>query len=137
MTEAIVIAKIIFLITGMQVTSHAEGIGAYYQPGLMEQVCRHRVDQGWSPGLDCDHPCLVAGIEHDTLGDWVLIDVPGASYHYCQVVDVGSADDLPALRARGEVIEVPYWLAMEAGWDGYQPNVRIWWIGGEDGRERD
>ena len=129
MTEAITIAKIIFLITGMSVSGYAEGVGAFYRKGLMEEVCRHRVENGWSVDLDCDHVCLVAGIEHDTLGDWVLIDVPGASFHYCQIVDVGAENDLPALRARGEVVEIPYWLAMEAGWNGYTDNIRIWRVG--------
>ena len=58
------------------------GVGAYYKPGLMEQVCRHRIERGWTPDLHCDWPCLVAGIEQDTIGDWVLVDVPGASFHF-------------------------------------------------------
>ena len=45
---------------------------------------------------------------------------------------MGQEVHLEELRERGEVIEIPYWLAMEAGWDGYEPNVRVWWIGGDD-----
>ena len=105
------------------------GVGAYYQPGLMEDVCRRRVERGWTPDLHCDWPCLVAGIEQDTLGDWVLVDLPGASYHFCQVVDVGAEEDLPALRERGEVIEISWGLAQKAGWDGYQEGVSVWNLG--------
>jgi len=57
------------------------GVGAYYGDGVIQRVCEHRVQQGWTPGLQCDWPCLVAGIEQDTLGEWWLVDVPGASFH--------------------------------------------------------
>lgn len=109
------------------------GVGAYYGDGIMQEVCERRVRNGWHDGvkLHCDWPCLVAGIEHDTLGRWVVVDV-GTELHLCQVVDVGNEAHLGDLRERGEVIEVPYWLAMQAGWNGYQPGVRIWWIGGGD-----
>jgi len=42
------------------------------------------------------------------------------------VVDVGRLEDLPRLRQRGEVVEIPYWLAMDAGANGYIEGVRIW-----------
>jgi len=45
-------------------------------------------------------------------------------------VDVGQEVHLEALRQRGEVVEIPHWLAMKAGWTGYTDNVRIWRLGG-------
>ena len=33
---------------------------------------------------------------------------------------------LKRLRERNEVVELPYWLAMQAGWNGYTNNVRVW-----------
>ena len=59
----------------------AVGVGAYYMPGVMQGVCEHRVEQGWTPGLQCDWYCLVSGIEHNSLGEWWAVDVPGASFH--------------------------------------------------------
>ncbi len=109
------------------------GVGAYYGDGLMEQVCERRTLNGWHPvKLACSWPCLVAGIEQDTLGTWVLLSVPGDAQgvRLCQVVDVGAVHDLEALRARGEVIELPYWLAMEAGWTGYTDGVKVWRLSG-------
>jgi len=44
------------------------------------------------------------------------------------VVDVGASEHLEELRQRGEVVEIPYWLAMRAGWDGYEQGVQIWRI---------
>jgi hypothetical protein len=83
MPRPLVIAKLITLIAlGLHVSGYSEGVGAYYAPGVMQGVCEQRVEQGWNPGLDCSHYCLVAGIEQDTLGDWVLVDVPGASFHF-------------------------------------------------------
>jgi hypothetical protein len=39
---------------------------------------------------------------------------------------VGCGAHLKELRERGEVVEIPHWLAMEAGWDGYVDGVQIW-----------
>ena len=81
-----VIAKMVFLIAGLHVNSCEQGVGAYYHkcPGQLERVCINRMTHGWVPPgvvLDCSWPCLVAGIEQDTLGEWWLVDVPGASMH--------------------------------------------------------
>jgi hypothetical protein len=48
------------------------------------------------------------------------------------VVDVGRSVDLPRLRERGEVVELPYWLAMKAGMNGYRDGVRIWVLEGNN-----
>ena len=63
MIEAAVIAKIIVVMIGAQVTGYAEGAGAYYGPGLMQRVCEHRVSHGWQD-LDCSWPCLVLSLIH-------------------------------------------------------------------------
>lgn len=115
---------------GVSVLGSAEGTGAYYSPGLMKQVCERRVREGWVPNevrLHCDWPCLVAGIEHDTLGRWVVVDV-GASLHLCQAVDVGCGAHLEELRERNEVIEVSWEMAQAAGWNGYTEDVKVWWL---------
>jgi len=125
MPSTIAIAKAIFLIAGLRVVGYDSGVAAYYSPGLMEEVCRHRTDHNWTE-LDCDWPCLVAGIEQDSLGEWWLVDLPGGSIHLCHVVDVGATHDLDALRGRGEVVEVSWKMAQECGWTGYTPNVRVW-----------
>jgi len=85
MTEAaIAITKLLMYAAMMGALGEPEvGVGAFYheRPGQMREICEHRVQQGWTPGLQCDWPCLVAGIEQDTLGEWWLVDVPGASFH--------------------------------------------------------
>ena len=84
MTEAaIAITKLLMYAAMMGALGEPEvGVGAYaVQPDTWYNVCVHRVEQGWTPGLQCDWPCLVAGIEQDTLGEWWLVDVPGASFH--------------------------------------------------------
>jgi hypothetical protein len=43
---------------------------------------------------------------------------------------VGRAVDLPRLRERGEIVELPFWLAMEAGMEGYRDGVRVWTLEG-------
>lgn len=129
MNEAIVIAKLIFLITGMQVTSHAEGVGAFYHsdPGLMRSVCETRVAEGWNPGLDCSWSCLAAAIEpRDAIGEKWLVAIPGGSYHVCLIVDVAQDEHVAALLERGEVIELDYHTARSAGWQGFVGGVRVW-----------
>ena len=83
MSELAEIAKIILLVAGLQVSGYQEGVAAYYREGLLQEVCERRVRNGWVPphGLDCSWPCLVAGIEHEELGKWYLVDVPNASKH--------------------------------------------------------
>ena len=86
MTNCALIAKMVFVIAGLHVNSCSVGVGAYYHkcPGQLERVCINRMTHGWVPPgvvLDCSWPCLVAGIEQDTLGEWWLVDVPGASMH--------------------------------------------------------
>jgi len=83
MTEAaIAITKLLMYAAMMGALGEPEvGVGAFYAEGLMQQVCEHRIQENWTPGLQCDWPCLVAGIEHDSLGEWWLVDVPGASFH--------------------------------------------------------
>jgi len=44
---------------------------------------------------------------------------------------VGQEAHLDALRQRGEVVEIPHWLAMKAGWDGYEQGVRVWRLDGQ------
>jgi len=79
----IVIAKIILCLIGTHTTGYETGVGAYYhqRPGLMREVCERRVAHGWNPGLDCSWPCLVSAIESEDIGQWWLVDVPGASMH--------------------------------------------------------
>jgi hypothetical protein len=120
------IAKAIFLIAGLRVIGYNEGVGAYYAPGVMERVCVHRVQHNWTPDLQCDWPCLVSGIEQQHLGEFWLVDLPGGSMHVCQVVDVGATEHLEGLRQRGEVVEVSWEMAQDAGWDGYEEGVRVW-----------
>jgi len=86
MTNCALIAKMVFVIAGLHVNSCSVGVGAYYHkcPGQLERVCINRMTHGWVPPgvvLDCSWDCLVAGIEQDTLGQWWLVDVPGASMH--------------------------------------------------------
>jgi len=137
MTEAMVIAKLIFLITGMRVAGYEQGVAAFYAPGVMQEVCERRARNGWYPvgsgGLNCDWPCLVSGIEPEHIGEMWLVYHPGCSYHLCHVVDCGAAHDLPALRARNEVVEVSWGLARDCGWQGYVDGVHVWRIGGGDG----
>ena len=80
MSETAVIAKIVFVMIGAQVMGYSEGTGAYYAPGLMQRVCEHRVSHSWQD-LDCSWPCLVSAIEQEDIGQWWLVDVPGASMH--------------------------------------------------------
>ena len=80
MSEAAVIAKIVFVMIGAQVTGYSEGVGAYYAEGVMKRVCEHRVSHGWND-LDCSWPCLVSAIEPEDIGQFWLVDVPGASMH--------------------------------------------------------
>lgn len=126
MPSASMIAKMILLIAGLRVIGYNEGMGAYYAPGVMEAVCERRVENGWTVGLDCCWPCLVSGIEHASLGEYWLVDIPGHSMELCLVVDVGRSEHLEALRQRGEVVELSWEMAQDAGWDGYQGGVRVW-----------
>ncbi len=79
MTKLFIIAAICGLLGPPQV-----GVGGFYtEPGLFKEVCERRMANRWHPEgveLHCNWPCLVAGIEHDTLGRWVVVDV-GASLH--------------------------------------------------------
>ena len=81
MTESAIIFRALWCMLGMCGPPDAVGVGAYYGPGLIQQVCEHRVQQGWTPGLQCDWPCLVSAIEPEDIGQWWLVDVPGASMH--------------------------------------------------------
>jgi len=127
-SEAAVIAKIIFVMIGTHTTGYETGIGAYYhqRPGLMREVCQRRVAHGWNPGLDCSWPCLAAGMDASEIGDYVLADLPGHSMVVCHIVDCPRAEHKAALLKRGEVIELDWFTAMAANWTGYTPNVRIW-----------
>ena len=78
---AIAITRLLMYAAMMGALGEPEvGVGAYYGPGLIQQVCEHRVSHGWQD-LDCDWPCLVSAIEPGDLGQWWLVDVPGASMH--------------------------------------------------------
>ena len=124
---AIAIGKLLLYASLMGALGEPEvGVGAYYAPGLMQRVCERRVENGWSMDLDCSWPCLVSGIEHESLGEYWFVDLPGESMYLCLVVDVGRSEHLEALRARGEIVELPHWLAMKAGWDGYKSGVKVW-----------
>lgn len=125
MPSPAMIAKMILLVAGLRVVGYNEGVAAYYAPGMMEEVCERRVSNGWND-LDCSAVCLVSGIEPGHIGDWWLVYHPTLSYHLCHVVDCGSEADLPGLRAQGEVVEISWEMAQQAGWDGYQEGVRIW-----------
>ena len=84
MTEAAIIAQLLFHAVLLGALGEPEvGVGAFYheRPGQMREICEHRVQQGWTLGLQCDWYCLVSGIEHDSLGEWWAVDVPGASFH--------------------------------------------------------
>ena len=125
MSEATIIAKVLFHAMLMGALGEPEvGVGAFYGPGIMEEVCVRRVQENWTSGLQCDWPCLVSAIEPEDIGQWWVVEAAG--YHLCQVVDVGAEADLPALRARGEVVEISWALAQKANWTGYTEGVRIW-----------
>lgn len=84
-SELIIVGKLIWLISGLSVADYAEGVGAYYAPGVMLEVCERRMRNGWIPDgreLACDHSCLVSAIAQEDVGAWFLVDVPGASMHY-------------------------------------------------------
>ena len=84
---------------------------------------------GWVPAgveLDCSHPCLAAGMDAAHLGAYVLADLPGHSMVVCHIVDCPREEDKAALLARGEVIEIDWYTAQDAGWNGYVEGVRIW-----------
>ena len=125
---AIAITKLLLYASLMGSLGEPEvGVGAYaVRPDTWYDVCINRVENGWND-LDCSWYCLVSAIEQDDIGQWWFVDV--GSMHLCLTVDVGAGKDLEALRQRGEIVELPHWLAMKAGWDGYTPNVRIWRIG--------
>ena len=128
MTNCALIAKMVFVIAGLHVNSCSVGVGAYYnqRPGLMREVCERRVSNGWQPDLDCSWPCLAAGMDASEIGDYVLADLPGHSMVVCHIVDCPRAEHKAALLKRGEVIELDWFTAQAAGWDGYQEGVRIW-----------
>ena len=123
---AIAITKLLMYAAMMGALGEPEvGVGAFYAEGLMQQVCVHRVEQGWTPGLQCEWYCLVSAIEQEDIGQWWAVDT-GAGMHLCHTVDVGAKRHLQELRQRGEVVEVSWQMAQEAGWNGYTDNVRIW-----------
>jgi hypothetical protein len=129
MKELILISKLILLVSGHRVQGYDQGVAAYYREGLMQDVCDHRVSQGWNPHLDCSQKCLVASIEPDYIGEVWLVSILDSSFHLCQVVDCGMEAHLDQLRDRNEIIELPYWLAMEAEANTYIEGVRIWRLG--------
>jgi len=128
MSEAVIaITKLLMYAAMMGALGEPEvGVGAFYGPGLMKQVCVHRVQENWTPGLQCDWPCLVSAIEQEDIGQMWLVYHDTLGYNVCHTVDVGARRHLPALRARGEVVELSWAMAQEANWTGYTPNVRIW-----------
>lgn len=104
-----------------------EGVGAYYHQVDIRDVCLHRNENEWhGTSLSCDWYCLVAAVEPEYLGEWWFVNLPGCGYHVCQVVDVGAEQDLSALRARGEVIEISGVMARACGWANYTSGVKIW-----------
>ena len=131
MTEAAIIATKLFMYAAMMgaLGEPEVGVGAYYAEGLMEQVCARRVKENWTSGLQCDWYCLVSAIEPEDIGQWWAVEV-GGSIHLCLTVDVGAEQDLETLRQRGEIVELPYWLAMKANWTGYVEGVRVWRLQG-------
>ena len=133
MTEAaIAITKLLMYAAMMGSLGEPEvGVGAFYAEGLMQRVCEHRTEMGWA-SLNCSWPCLVAGIEQDTVGEWRVVDLPGGSVHLCLVVDCGAKQDLEALRGRNEVVEVSWDMAQEANWTGYTDGVRVWRLAPSD-----
>lgn len=38
---------------------------------------------------------------------------------------------MAALLERGEVVELSWNMAQDAKWNGYEPNVKIWWLDNE------
>lgn len=59
------------------------GVGAYAtEPDTWYNVCLNRVRNGWNPQLNCEWPCLISAIEQEHIGEWWLINVPGASFHF-------------------------------------------------------
>ena len=85
MSKALLMVKLIWLISGFRVAGYAEGVGAYYHELSLRTVCERRVANNWDFGasLDCSHPCLAAAITTDAsaLGRYVLADLPGGSMH--------------------------------------------------------
>ena len=84
------------------------GVGAYYQPGIMQAVCERRVNEGWNPQLDCSWPCLISSIYAEDMGKWAVVAIPGGGLHLCQAVDCGQEEHMADLLKRGEVVEVVY-----------------------------
>lgn len=104
MAKALVIAKLIWLVSGLRVEGYAEGVGAYYHEASLRGVCELRVSEGWND-LDCSWPCLVSAIEPEDIGQIWLLYHPSCSWHLCHTVDCGAERDLASLRERGEVVE--------------------------------
>ena len=132
MTEAAIIAKLLFHAVLLGALGEPEvGVGGYYheRPGQMQEVCERRVQQGWTPGLQCEWYCLVSAIEQEDIGQWWLVYHDTLGYNLCHTVDVGARRHLQELRQRGEVVEISWAMAQEAGWTGYQEGVRIWRLG--------
>lgn len=119
-------AMLILAMLGLWLPS-LEGVGAYYHEVDIRDVCLRRNENGWhSSPLSCDWYCLVAAVEPEYLGEWWFVKLPSCGYHVCQVVDVGAEQDLSALRAHDEVIEISGDMAQVCGWTDYTPGVEIW-----------
>ena len=129
MSEAAIIAQLLFHAVLLGALGQPEvGVGAFYheRPGQMREICEYRVQQGWTPGLQCDWPCLVSAIEPEDIGQMWLVYHDTLGYNLCHTVDVGAKRHLPALRVRGEVVELSWAMAQAANWTGYTPNVKVW-----------
>lgn len=72
------LAALLSMIMVASVQRADKGVAAYYHQIDIRDVCLTRT--AWQD-LDCSWPCLVAGIEQDTVGRWWFINVPGASWH--------------------------------------------------------
>ena len=59
------------------------GDGAFYNQVNLQHVCMRRVQENWTPGLQCEWRCLAAWGTHEPgmLGQFVVADLPGGGIH--------------------------------------------------------
>ncbi len=89
----------------------ATGKASYYNPGVMEIVWQNRVAQHKvGPCPECIG--AVAMLRQPDLGRKVWIEYKGEVLGPFLVVDCAGPRHYQALVDKGEVVELPYWLAL-------------------------